>query len=99
MAEKKTNVEMLVWGIQHIANNHGFKSCTDYEEDGEVCIYGGSNAPTLCDVQMLCEDLGIDKSNIEETSCGIDVFIPADWLDNKANETYKKGFELWRRLE
>ena len=89
---------MLVWGIKHIAKNHGFNATTNYQEDGEVCIWGGSNVPTLCDVQMLCEDLGISKENIEETSCGIDVFIPADWFENKANLPYNKGFELWRRV-
>lgn len=89
---------MLVWGIKHIAKNHGFHASTDYEEDGEVCIYGGCNTPTLCDVQMLCEDLGISKDNIESTDCGIDVFIPEDWWENESSKPYVKGFELWRRV-
>ena len=46
----KTNLEMLCWGIQHIAENHGFHANVNYEEDGEVCIYGGCNVPTLSDV-------------------------------------------------
>lgn len=98
MAKKKTNIEMLCWGIGHIAKNHNLNAYTNYEEDGEVCIYGGCNVPTLSDVQMLCEDLGIDKTNIESGECGIDVFIPADWWENKAQLPYKKGFELWRRV-
>lgn len=35
---KKTNLDMLLWGIKHIAENHGFKASTDYEEEGQVCI-------------------------------------------------------------
>lgn len=95
--KKKTNLEMLCWGIQHIAENHGFHANVNYEEDGEVCIYGGCNVPTLSDVQMLCEDVGIDKSFIESGECGIDVFIPADWYETKANQPYKAGLGLWRR--
>ena len=97
MANEKTNLEMLVWGIQHIAKNHGFKSTTDYKEDGEVCIYGGCNVPTLSDVQMLCEDVGINKDWIESSDFGIDVFISEEWYEGKAQEPYKKGFEFWRR--
>ena len=93
------NIEMLVWGIKHIAKNHGFNSTTDYNEDGEVCIYGGCNVPTLSDVQMLCEELGIDKSYIESSDCGIDVFIPSDWYHTKAKQPYSPKMELWRRYD
>ena len=89
---------MLCWGIQHIAENHGFHSNIDWEEDGEVCIWGGTNVPTYSDVVFLCEDLGIDKGYIEETECGIDVFIPKDWYETKAQQPYQKGMEFWRRL-
>ena len=98
MAKEKTNIEMLCWGIKHIAKNHGFEATTDYMNDNEVCIWGGCNVPTLCDVQMLCEDLGIDKDWIESSDFGIDVFIPEEWWENKAQLPYKKGFELWRRV-
>lgn len=95
--ENKTNFEMLLWGVQHIASNHGFKSCVeDWEEDGEVCIYGGCNVPTLCDVQMLCEDLGIGREFIESNVVGIDIFIPEDWLENESNKPFN-GMCFWKR--
>lgn len=94
-----TNLEMLKWGIQHIAENHGFHASVDcLEQEGEVCIWGGCNVPTLSDVQLLCEDLGIDRECIyADDDCGIDVFITQSWYDNKAHLPYKKGIEFWRR--
>lgn len=95
----RTNFEMLIWGIQHIAENHGFHcNVEDYETDGEVCIWGGCNVPTLADVQFLCDDIGIPRDYIDSNECGIDVFIPKDWYDTKAREPYTKGDEFWRRL-
>ena len=98
MKEKKmTNLEMLIWGIAHIAENHGFKFSVDYEEDGQVCVYGGCNVPTLCDVKMLCGDVGIDSDEyVYANDCGIDVEIPYDWFEKKANKIFK-GDEFWRR--
>ena len=98
MARRKTNVQMLCWGIKHIASNHGWQASTNYKEDGEVCIFGGCNVPTLSDVQFLCEDMGIDKHFIESSDCGIDVFIPAGWLEGFGKEPYQQGAELWKRL-
>lgn len=85
-------------GVQHIAENHGFKYNTeDWETDGEVCILGGCNAPTLCDVQMLCEDLGIPREYIDSNDeYGIDIFIPQDWYDLKRDMPFK-GKCLWKR--
>lgn len=93
----KTNLEMLLWGMEHIAKNHGFGCGLDYENEGEVCIYGGCNVPTLADVQMLCKDVGIDQEYIESCECGIDVFFTDTWYRDVANKPYKKGLEMWRR--
>lgn len=92
----KTNFEMLLWGVNHIAENHGFRAITeDWEEDGEVCILG-NNVPTLCDAQMLCDDLGISREYVESNDFGIDIFIPEDWFETKAKESFN-GLCLWKR--
>ena len=96
---EQTNLDMLLWGIEHIARNHGFDCSLDYEEDGNVCIFGGCNIPTLSDVKMLCEDIGIDPNCVESCDCGIDVNFTWTWYKNVANKPYKKGMELWRRTE
>lgn len=89
-----TNIEILCWGMKHIAGNHGLKVNLNWKEEGEVCIYGGCNIPTQCDVEMLCADLGIDKENIESGECGIDVWIPSlKWCGKE----YRGGLEMWRR--
>ena len=94
--EKKTNLDMLLWGIKHIAENHGFKASTDYEEEVEVCVYGGCNVPTLADVQMLCGDVGISERCVYPSSVGIDIEILPDWLEKTANKAYT-GLGFWQR--
>jgi hypothetical protein len=90
-------IEVLCWGMEHIAQNHNFKAVTDYEEThGEVCIYGGCNVPTLGDVESLCEDLGLPRQNIETSDFGIDVWLD-DW--NGEEEYTVTGHELWKRYD
>jgi hypothetical protein len=91
------NIEVLCWGIEHIAQNHNFEASTDYEEEGNLCIYGGCNVPTLQDVYFLCEDLGIDRECVDSSSWGIDVFITQEWYDSKGNQDYVPGLEMWKR--
>lgn len=92
-----TNLERLLIGIKEIAENHGFQCNTDYEDEGEVCIYGGCNVPTLADVQILCDAVGIERESIESSECGIDVFFTEEWWESKANEYYATPsvLELW----
>ena len=104
-------IEVLLWGIQHIAQNHGFASDVEYEETGEVCIYGGCNVPTLSDVRMLCEDLGMPMSCIENSAFGIEVYLDWAWLQENNEERdpsegqwgllledyTSTGNELWKR--
>lgn len=96
MKNGRTNFETLIWGIQHIAENHGFNALTEnWEEDGEVAICG-NNVPTLMDVKMLCEDVGIDEEYIATNQYGIDVYIPSDWYETIANDVFD-GDCMWER--
>jgi len=91
-------IEVLCWGMEHIANNHHFSASTEsWNLDGEVCIFGGINVPTLSDVQMLCNDLKIPGEYIESSDFGIDVWIPEDWDYN--GEYEPSGFEMWKRRD
>ena len=92
-----TNLEVLIWGVKHIAENHGFRSCVDWEEDGEVAICG-NNVPTLMDAIMLCEDVKIPRSFVESNQYGIDIYIPQDWLEEEANKEYF-GLSFWKKLD
>ena len=105
-------IEVLLWGVKHIAQNHGFDYSTEYEDDGEVCIFGGCNVPTLEDVMLLCEDLGIERNNVESSDFGIDIWMDWRWMeeDNETRnhqegkwgmllEEYKPtGMEMWKRF-
>lgn len=92
---------MLKWGLNHVAENHGFCADTkDLETEGVVCIWSAEktlNVPTLSDTQMLCDDLGINaKESIDISDCGLDIYPTHDWFNTKGKETFK-GMELWRR--
>ena len=97
MKHNYTNLEMLVIGIEEIAKNHGFESNTDWEENGEVCIFGGCNVPTLQDVKFLCENIGIKSDCIESSEFGIDVWLSTEWLDGWSQKIYEPMHEFWRK--
>ena len=91
-------IDVLCWGIQHIAENHGFKASTEDEGDGNVCIYGGCNVPTLSDVQMLCDDLSIPRNCIESSDFGIDIWFDLEWYENHGKQEYvSSGSEMWMK--
>ena len=93
-------IDVLCWGMEHIAQNHGFEAATHSIDDGDVCIFGGCNVPTLQDVIFLCEDLKIEKDCIESSDFGIDVFITEEWYEGYAQEEYKPtGHEFWKRYD
>lgn len=96
--KKKTNKEMLVWGIQHIAENHNCKAVLDYlETEHQVCVMN-NNVPTLSDVYSLCADLEIPRCNVYTTMFGVDIEIPEDWFTRKANKKFN-GMCFWKRAE
>ena len=97
MNRKYTNLEMLIIGIEEIAKNHGFESDTDWEENGEVCIFGGCNVPTLQDVKFLCECVHLNPSNIESSECGIDVWIDEEFLIKQADYICDCNNMFWHR--
>lgn len=97
MKHKLTNLEMLVSGIEEIAKNHGFESNTDWETNGEVCIYGGCNTPTLADVQFLCECVHLNPSNIESSEFGIDVWIDEEFLVKEADYICDCNNMFWKK--
>lgn len=97
MNRKYTNLEMLCIGIREIAENHGFESDTDWHENGEVCIFGGCNIPTLADVKFLCSEVMINPSNIESCNEGIDIWIDQEWFDGWSQKTYIPQGQFWKR--
>ena len=93
----KTNLQVLLWGINEIANNHGFQSSTEnWADEGQICIFGGCNVPTLADVCMLCQDVGITKDCIYSSEFGIDIEIPEDWYESVGRSPFT-GTGLWTK--
>lgn len=91
-------LDVLAWGMEHIAQNHGFAADTDDLADGSVCIYGGSNVPTLQDVIFLCEDMNIPRENIDNSEWGIEVEFSQQWYDEYGKNEYEPtGMEMWKR--
>lgn len=78
-------IEVLQWGLRHIASNYKMGANVDYEEDGQLCVFVTDEHPDVSpapinDVEMLCEDLGIEGSQIEVSQFGIDVCIDYAWV-------------------
>ena len=100
-------IEVLCWGMQHIAGNHKCYASTDYYHDGSVCIFGttdtgGVSMPAKADVRMLCEDLSIPEDCIDISEFGVDVFVTQEWWDNYAKQEYVypeecRRNDFWKR--
>ena len=91
-------IDVLAWGVQHIAANHKVECDVDYQEYMSMSIYGDS-APTLADTRMLCEDLGIDRSCCNaDHSWGIIAIDVDEWVETIGQEEYAPtGMELWKK--
>ena len=81
-------IEVLQWGLQHIAGNYKMGADTDYKEDGQVCIYVTEEHPDVSpapinDVQMLCDSVGIPRECIDVSPYGIDVCLYYAWVHTK----------------
>ena len=88
-------IDVLVWGVKHIAANYGLVSSVDLTE-GSVCVFGGCRPAILNDVQMLCADLGVPRDAIWPSDFGIDIDI--DLQDGVLQQEYvPTGMELWKR--
>lgn len=98
------NVEVLCWGMKHIAGNHNCEASVDYEQDGSVCIFGpyGISVPANSDVRMLCEDLSIPRDCIDVSDFGIDVYVTQEWYDTIGQQEYVypeecRRNDFWKR--
>ncbi len=92
-------IDVLVWGVKHISANHDTHANTDYQEDGAMCIMD-NHVPTVSDLRMLCEDLGIEREQIEVDNswCAVTVYLTRDWHDTIGQEEYiPTGHEMWKR--
>jgi hypothetical protein len=111
-------IEVLAWGVQHIASNYQMGASTeDYQEDGQMCIFVTEAHPTVSpapinDIQMLCESVGIDRSQVEVGEYGIDVYLDYAWIHTAEecegycdtaeagkllSEYVPTGHEMWKR--
>ena len=91
-------IDVLCWGVEHIAENHNFNASIEDVTDGNVCIFGGCNVPTLSDVRMLCSDLSIPNECIEISDFGIDIWLTQEWYEEHGKKDYEPtGLEMWKR--
>ena len=96
MAKKEKNIDVLLYGLHHIAENHNTTAITDdWKEEQQVCIMA-NNVPTMSDVRMLCEDLGIPRDCVYETIFGIDIELPSEWIKKTSKKSFN-GYRFWER--
>ena len=99
-------IDVLKWGLQHIAGNYQMGvSVDDLEETGEAFICVTEKHPDMSpapinDVQMLCQDLGIKRDDVETDSYGVTVY--AAWYicgSRSLLEEYQPtGREMWKKF-
>lgn len=92
-------IDVLVWGIRHIAGNHHKSSVvyTDYETGGmNLCI--GTNVPTTADVRMLAEDLDV-RGWCFVKGCAVHIVVPKAWIEAEGQEEFVPaiGMMMWKR--
>lgn len=98
-------IDVLKWGLRHIASNYKMgASVDDIEETGDCCIYVTEDHPKVTsapinDVQLLCQDLGIKRDDIEVDSFGISIYAAYYLHSNKAlyEDYVPTGHEFWKK--
>ena len=96
MNNKKTYKDVLIYGINHIAENHNIRPILEDIDYGQVAVLG-NNIPTLADIQSLCDDLEIPRYCIHTTMFGIDIDIPSEWFKKKAKKVFKNKMCFWEK--
>jgi hypothetical protein len=94
-------IEVLAWGVQHIASNHRGVDCnTDYEEFQSMSI-SDDELPTVQDARLMCEDLGMERERCYvDRSWGIIVIDVEDWADTIGQQEYTPtGHEMWKKID
>ena len=97
-------IEVLEWGVKHIASNHSVNRkvvCnTDYEECQSMSITD-TEVPTVQDARMLCEDLGMERDRCYvDNSWGVIVIDVEGWADTIGQQEYDPtGHEMWKKYD
>lgn len=94
-------IDVLAWGVKHIASNHRNVKCsTDWEEFQSMSIQD-DEVPTLSDARMMCEDLGINPGDCYcDHSWGVIVIDVEGWADTIGQEEYvPTGHEMWKKSD
>ena len=91
-------IEVLAWGVKHIASNYHVDCDTDYEEFQSMSILD-TRVPVLGDARMLCEDLGLERMNCYVDGSWDTIVIDVeDWADTIGQEEYTPtGMEFWKK--
>lgn len=89
-----TKLEMLRFGMQHIAENHHADCIDSIEEDGTICILNG-NVPTVADVKFLAADLGLTDC-VYPSEYGVEIDLDDEEWNGEA-EYVQPAHEFWRR--
>lgn len=94
-------IEVLAWGVQHIASNHRNVVCnTDYEECQSMSIID-TEVPTVQDARLMCEDMGMERERCYvDHSWGVIVIDVEGWADTIGQEEYTPtGHEFWKKSD
>lgn len=92
-------IEVLQWGLRHIAGNHNMGSgfYTDYDT-GSTILCTGTNVPTTADMRMLADDMGVSDCCYVR-GCAVQIDLPKQWVETVGQEEFvpAMGMMMWKR--
>ena len=91
-------IDVLRWGVKHIAGNHHFSGDCYTDQDGRTILYTGSNVPSTADMRMLAEDLGV-REFCHTRGHAVRIVLGKGWVDTVGQEEFvpADGMMMWKR--
>lgn len=100
MGKKYTNYEMLLKGLQHIANNYGLEYGVEELFGSESHYILGDSIAMRNDVSMLYEDLNINElGGFDSSVFGVEILIYDEWKNTIGKEYFKDKHLFWKRRD
>lgn len=89
-------IDVLKWGVKHIGGNHHFGGNYYTGHYGRTILYTGANVPSIHDMQMLAEDLGVDCTTHGHA---VQIIVGRKWVDTIGQEEFvpAMGKLMWKR--
>ena len=89
-------IEVLKWGVKHIAGNHHYYGNYYTDNAGRTILYTGANKHTTAAMRMLANDVGVDCIT---RGHAVQIIVGRNWVDTIGQEELEPtmGMMMWKR--